>query len=315
METLMACPARLAECCAQTDAGSSVHALTGELRDLMPGLDLEWVLTRGRWHRLGGVVDADLRPVSNSITHWAEQESDGDVAQLIARHGDSGYFATRLTGKTHYFTLSRGDNAEDFIQLEIEELQEVVDRRLIVRGWYPDSLEELLDPLDYPRLDPKPVGKPYYLFRRIMPIAKLLGEEPRANQALSNVRRFFQDWRQSSACEGEPFCRHWVLALREYMDSDGEYRLSAKPVSTFCGELPALPSGESLWGTELANAIHGYDHLLGYHFAWYFIMLSRKAANFTLAEAVLRDQMGAYDYLPARDLNVLRQWEERPYGV
>ena len=31
--------------------------------------------------------------------------------------------------------------------------------------------------------------------------------------------------------------------------------------------------------------------------------------------AVLRDQMGAFDYLPARDLKVLRQWEVRPYGV
>jgi len=44
-------------------------------------------------------------------------------------------------------------------------------------------------------------------------------------------------------------------------------------------------------------------------------MLSSHSENYTLAEAVLRDQMGAYDYLPAKDLKVLRQWEERPYGV
>jgi len=25
--------------------------------------------------------------------------------------------------------------------------------------------------------------------------------------------------------------------------------------------------------------------------------------------------MGAYDYIPAKDLKVLRAWEERPYGV
>jgi hypothetical protein len=76
-----------------------------------------------------------------------------------------------------------------------------------------------------------------------------------------------------------------------------------------------LPSGEILRGAELANAIHGYDRQLGYLFAWFFIMLSRKAANYSLAEAVLGDQVGAYDYLPARDLKVLRQWEERPYAV
>jgi hypothetical protein len=44
-------------------------------------------------------------------------------------------------------------------------------------------------------------------------------------------------------------------------------------------------------------------------------MLGSKAENFAVAEAVLRDQMGAYDYLPAKDLKVLRSWEERPYGV
>jgi hypothetical protein len=44
-------------------------------------------------------------------------------------------------------------------------------------------------------------------------------------------------------------------------------------------------------------------------------MLGCKAENVAVAEAVLRDQMGAYDYLPAKDLKVLRQWEERPYGI
>jgi hypothetical protein len=34
-----------------------------------------------------------------------------------------------------------------------------------------------------------------------------------------------------------------------------------------------------------------------------------------LADAVLADLMGAYDYLPARDLKVLPQWEQSPYAV
>ena len=68
-------------------------------------------------------------------------------------------------------------------------------------------------------------------------------------------------------------------------------------------------------GSELANRIHGYDRSVGYPFAWYFNMLGNKAENYTVADAVLKDLMGAYDYLPARDLKVLRQWEERPYGI
>ena len=73
--------------------------------------------------------------------------------------------------------------------------------------------------------------------------------------------------------------------------------------------------GTKLQGAELAKAIHGYDRKLGYPFAWYFIMLRRKTANFDLAEAVLRDQMGVYDYLPAKCLKVIREWEKRTYAV
>jgi hypothetical protein len=314
MDDMVAKPDLLAQLCSRLDASLGLDHLQSQIRCLMPDLGFAWVLTRGHWHRLGGVVDADYRPVDDNIVRWAERESGADVDRLIVRYADEGYFATRLAGKTHFFTVPCGPKAEDFIQLEIEELQEVLDRPLLARDWYPESLEELLDPLDYPRLEPEPIGKPYYQFRRLTPIADLLGESPRT-RALADLRRFFEDWDRSSACEGDHFCRHWILAQREYMNSDGECRRVARPVSTLNGDLPELPPGESLHGSKLANAIHGYDRHLGYPFAWFFIMLSSRSANYGLAEAVLRDQMGAYDYLPARDLKVLRGWEERPYAV
>jgi hypothetical protein len=317
MDDLVSKPELLAQLCNDTDVSLGLDALNERLSRMMPDLDFNWVITRGHWHRLGGVVDADYQPVSRNIVQWAEQESAGDVDELIARYLDMGFFATHLAGKTHFFTAPFGDRPEDFIQLEIEELQEVINRPLVQRDWFPDSLAEFLDPLDYPRLEPEPVAEPYYQFRRITPIAKLVHERgpQRESQSHYNLRRFFQDWEQSSAGEAGPFCNHWILALREYLDSDGECSRIARPVCTFPGQLPELPPGESLHGSKLANAIHDYDRLLGCPFAWYFIMLSRKATNYSLAEAVLQDQMGAYDYLPARDLKVLRHWEERPYGV
>ena len=314
MDDLVSKAELLAQLCNRVDASLGLDGLQDQLQCLLPDLRFDWVMTRGKWHRLGGVVDADYRPVDDNIVQWTERESAGEVDELIARYAGKGYFATRLAGKTHFFTLPCGPKAEDFIQLEIEELQQVLDRPLITRDWFPESLEEFLDPLDYPRLEPEPIGKPYYQFRRLTPIAGLMNESPR-NQALANLQRFFRDWDQSSACEGEHCSHHWILAQREFMDSDGECRRVARPVSTFAGELSELPPGESLHGSRLANAIHGYDRQLGYPFAWYFIMLSSRASNYNLAEAVLRDQMGAYDYLPARDLKVLRGWEERPYGV
>lgn len=315
MDTIMARPDLLAKLCADADATQEPAAFCGDLKTLMPAQEFEWVMTRGRWHRLGGIVDRNYQPVAGNIVAWVESEAVDDVEELFTRYMDAGHFVTQLAGKTHYFTAALGDSPEDFVQLEIEELCEVLNRPLIDLDWVPDSIEEFIDPPDYPVLEPEPVGNPYYQFRRVTPIAKLLDEASKENQALLNLKRFFEDWRNSSAFEGEHFCKNWALALREYMDSDGEYRTTARPVSTFAEKLPDLPPPETLQGAELANAIHSYDRQLGYPFAWYFIMLSQKAANYDLADAVLQDQIGAYDYLPARDVKVLRQWEEMPYGV
>jgi len=315
MAVRLAGPEILARLCGELTVTDGIDTLTQRINARMPGLTFEWVLTRGSWHRLGGVVDAAHRPVSGNILQWAEQESENGMEALLARYAGAGYFATRLSGKTHYFTASWGEAPEAFVQLEIEELQEVIERPLVEREWYPETLEEFLNPLDYTRPEPEPVGSSYWQFRRIIPIDRLLSEAPRENQALASLRRFFRDWAGSSAQDGGPFCHHWVLALREYIDSDGECRLSAKPISTFGGRFSPLPEGARLQGAQLANAIHGYDRRVGYPFAWFFNMVCRHAENYTLAQAVLRDQMGAYDYLPARDLKVLRQWEARPYGV
>ena len=312
---LIAQSSDLVTICAEADVTHGVKALSDNLARAFPDWNFSCVLTRGGWHRLGGVVDKNYHPVSNNIVHWAESESGGDVDELVARYLDAGFFATHLAGKTHYFTAPTGDRSGDFVQLEIEELQEVLNRHLVERDWFPDSIEEFLDPLDYPRLEPEPIGEPYYLFRRITPVSRLLERSDDLSQGQYNLRRFFHDWQSSSANEGGHLCRHWVLALQGYMDSDNEYRLNAKPVSTYSGKLLDLPGSGLLRGVDLANALHDYDRRLGFPFAWFFMMLSRKSANYALAQAVLRDQMGAYDYLASRDLKVLRSWEERPYSV
>ncbi len=311
----LAKPEQLAQLCSDSVVENGLDDLCDKLKGLMPELDFNHVATRGHWHRLGGVIDADYRPVSGNILQWAEENSNGDVDQLIASYSDKGYFATRLAGKTHYLSAATGDAPEAFVQIEVEELCEVLDRPLIERDWFPESIEEFIDPLDYPRLEAEPIGDPWLQFRRITPVELLLTESSKDNQALFNLKRLFDDWSASSASECGPFCQHWALALREFTDTDGECRISAKPFSTFTGDVEELSQAAELHGAALANMIHGYDRKLGYPFAWYFNMLGNSARNYAVAEAVLRDEMGAYDYLPARDLKVLRQWEERPYGV
>ena len=159
------------------------------------------------------------------------------------------------------------------------------------------------------------MGDAYYQFRRITPIAQFLSVCNGGSRLGQDINRFVADWQHSSAGDHEVFSEHWVMSLREYKDRNGDLQLTAKPVPTFIGELPGLPEEGVVHGADLANAIHSYDRHLGYPFAWYFMMLTRKASNYALAEAVLADQMGAYEYLPAKDLKVLRAWEQRPYGV
>ncbi len=310
-------PAALTEACSNSDPKAGIDALVDGIHRLAPELDLACVLSRGGWHRLGGVVDKDHQSISRNIVQWVDDECGGDVDVLIADYLNSGYFATNLAGKTHFITAPIGDTPDAFVQIEVEELCEVIERPLVQPDWYPDDVEEFLEPLDYPRLEPEPVAEPYYQFRRITNIASLLALKPGDGRQTRDLRRFCHDWEHSSAGHTEDviFCRHWVLGLREYVDQEGDPQLTAKPVSTFTGEGPELPPGDRIRGVELANAIHNYDRHIGYPFAWYFMMLSQKASNYALAEAVLADQMGAYEYLPSRDLAVLREWEQRPYGV
>ena len=315
MKTFIEQTGKLAALCSATSVEQGLDELLQGMAEIYPELQFNHVMTRGGWYRLGGVVDGDYARISDNITQWAEQEAEGDVENLLVKHLGSGYFATRLSGKTHYFNATVGDGPEDFVQLEVEELVEVLDRPLTDPDWFPESIEEFLDPIDYPRLEPEPIGKPVYLYRRITPIHQLLHEPMRETRLLSNIRHFLEDWGQSSAGHNACFSQHWILALREYIDSDGRAIVNAKPVSAFNGDAPALPDADTLSGANLAVAVHDYDRRVGYPFSWFFMMLSSQSKNFQLADAVLRDQAGAYDYLAARDLKVLREWEARPYSV
>ena len=306
---------QLVELCNNTDTSLGIDAIVQGLEKIFPDLAFEHVLSRGGWYRLGGVVDSAYNRVADNIASWAEQESEGDPEQLLMSYMDAGYFATKLSGKTHYLTVSTGSKPEQFIQLEIEEIQEVLDRPLVERDWYPDSLQEFLDPLDYTRLEPEPVAVSRYIFRRITNMDQLVHQTAIESRHLINIRRFLADWQHSSASNTAVFCQHWVLALREYADRDGYRQVSAKPVPTRTKGPEELLHIEGKTGADLANAIQRYDNAIGYQFSWFFMMLSSQSDNFVIADAVLRDQSHEYDYIPEKDLEVLTGWGSDPYSV
>ena len=98
---------------------------------ILPDLDFHHVLTRGGWHRIGGIVDGEGKRITHTLREWLETMSGGDVQALYEEYGEAGYIATCLQGKTHYFIAQTGESAGDFVQLEVEELQEVTDRLLL----------------------------------------------------------------------------------------------------------------------------------------------------------------------------------------
>ena len=101
---------------------------------IRPGCTFRYALNRGGWYRPGGLIAADGTRIAESLATWAKAElaaCGGDMHELVERHADSGLLVTRHTGRTHYFVAAYGPAPADFLQLEVEELQEVLDRKLI----------------------------------------------------------------------------------------------------------------------------------------------------------------------------------------
>jgi len=302
----------LAKACERTRPERGPEGLARVLAGACGQGALRHVLTRSGWHRLGGVVDRAYGRVADNILHWAEH--DGDVDRLMEKCAAAGYFATRLQGCTHYFVAPWEDGSDDFLQIEVEELQEVLDHPLVDPDWYPESIAEFVDPLELPRLAPEPIGDARYVFRRVVRINEFLQGLDPARHSTVRLRRFFADWGRSSAGQACTSCGlHWALALREMPLADGGASFSAKPVATFDPATIELRRPDGLAGAVLANWLHRVDLAAGYPFAWYFLMLASRLVPVSVGEQVQRDLHSGFDYLPERDVRVVTDWAADPY--
>jgi hypothetical protein len=300
--------------CSFTRVADNHAQLLENLSQALPDLAFTIALTRGGWHRVGGLLDKAGNRISNHLIEWIEQRGDSDITNLYASYAEAGYVVTHIHGKTHYLVARTGDTPQDFIQLEIEELQELTDHLLFAEDEAPDDIDDLVEPGNFQMVAQEPVGEPRYLFRRMTSIADYLQRMSDENRACV-IRRFIEDWARSSAGECRTFSDHWVLGLREYTDAYGEPVMLAQPVSTHTADIPRLEKEHIGHGAELANMIHGFDRHMGYPMAWYFYMLTHRNVPYQLVEAIHHDQMGAYDYLPAKDLKVLIDWYHKPYSI
>ncbi|MFC5301630.1 hypothetical protein [Azospira restricta] len=308
---------QLVETCTATPAAAGSAGLARALAAALPEWRFRPVLSRGGWYRLGGVVDGDGRRLADDLEAWAAAElaaRDGDLGRLADELAEPARFATRLVGRTHYLVAPVGDGNDDFLQLEIEELQEVRGHRLFAGE--PASLEELVDPrTGAGSVTAQPLGLPCYVFRRVQHVGAFLARLRAQKPERAGIQRMLDDWARSSAGAASAFCNHWVVATREHLDRYQQPRLSAQAIATAADAAPpfAAPAGSS--GLRLQDALTRFDRAAGYPMAWFFHLLTTKAVPQWAAQAVVEDALAGFAYLPQRDVDTVRDWLHAPYSA
>jgi hypothetical protein len=276
-----------------------------------------FALSRGGWYRPGGVVRASGERVADSVEAWAEAQlaaCGGDLDVLFERHGAEELIATRVSGRTHYFVAPYGPAPADLLQLEIEELHEVLDRRLFADE-PPADLQELIDPLGPAMLDGHPVAPPRYRFRRLTDMRHVAARLPAPVGQVHPLVRFFGDWTASQARRDNAFCDHWIVALREHQDRYRNPLLSASPVSLHARKLKSFPWDLEVRGVDAAAQLKAFDRAAGYHGAWYFHLVAGGLTPRALAAALAADLDAGYRYLREQDAALLVAWMQSPYSA
>jgi len=303
------------ETCTKVPVSSGPGAFVKALGQALPDWKFRHAMSRGGWYRLGGIVDGNGQRLSDSLESWVEaalDERDGDIGQLIDDFAGQTLYATRLVGQTHYLVASAGEETDDFLQLEIEDLQEMRVHRLFANE--PATLEELVDPRGSSDLQ-QPIGMPVYAFRRLQHIGAFLKRMLAQKPEPAPVHRMIEDWAKSSAGSTSTFYNHWVIATREHLDRYHQSVFRAQPIATLAGDAPEFDAAPGTSGLELYAALGHFDREAGYPLAWYFHMLTSKAVPHWVAQTVVEDALAGFAYLPQRDVDVVRSWLHRPYAV
>lgn len=307
----------IVESCSTVAVIGGPPALVRELEKAMPDWPFHHVLCRGGWYRLGGVIRGDGSRVSDNLEIWAEDElakCGGDLGTLAEDLAGESLYATRFVGQTHYLVSPAGDSADDFLQLEIEVLQEMRSHRLFDGEETPSSIDELADPRDGSG-QLQPLGLPFYTFRRLIHVGAFLKRMLAQKPEPQAIHRMVADWGASSANHASAFSNHWVIATREHLDRYQQPISHAQPIATFNGTPPEFTAARGTSGLKLHEALGAFDKAVGYPMAWYFHLLASKAVPHWVAQAVVEDAIAGFAYLPQRDVDVVRAWLHRPYSV
>jgi hypothetical protein len=285
---------------------------------ICPGGTFRYALNRGGWYRPGGIIAADGKRIADNLAEWAKSEladCGNDMHELVERYADSGLLVTRHTGRTHYFVAAYGPAPADFLQLEVEELQEVLDRELIDAERPPEDLQELTEPVAPELLEAQAVAAPRYRFSRLIDMRQTVARTSSSDARNTGLPRLLSEWSHSSATGRGHFSDHWIVALREYQDRYRNPVISVSLVSRHARELKPFQWNFELSGPEMSAQLKAFDRAAGYASAWYAHLVAGTITPPKVAYAVARDLEAGFSYLPDTEAALIRNWVAAPYSV
>ncbi len=306
----------LSRICAETEPAATPQILLQGINDAAVDHDFSLTFTEKGWYRVGGIVTSDGKRVAENLEEWVESESGGDIMDLVARYSDSGYRTTAKAGKTHYLSAVTGDQPLDFIQLEVEEVQEVMDHELFDPDRIPDTIEDIVDPLESKEVEPTPVAPPKYEFKQATHFTDMAEELTSEYSGDPAFRRFIDDWRDSSAGATVPFHKCWVVNVLPILKDVGEHKYEVKLLSPHADIIHAYDmSGLGSWGT-LIKMLKSLDQEAGFPMAWYFLMLTKKFMSYAMVNSI-REEMSwsktDFSFITDNDRVILEKWIADPY--
>lgn len=288
------------------------HALLlAYLQEAWPELEFHHQISRSGWHRSGGVVSAAGDRLSAELEPWLQQRlgASDDFDQLLVELEQQQPRVTRYNGATHFFAARFGEQPEAVWQLEVEELQEVLDRCLL-NGETPDDLAGLLEPLHPALLEAQALGPPAYRLGNVMNVHQVLAEA--TNQPM--LQRFFREWLYGRP-DGPDFEQFWFFQRSESLTRYGVSELRLQPHAIRARELRSL--SWDLQGDigELARQLRTYDRIAGYTGAWYFGLVAGNLVPRELPARLQEDWQDGYRYIPDRQHDLIKGWLHQPYTL
>ena len=309
----------ITECCKKIIPGQTEELLLSRLQALLPDYPMQLAYTGDEWYRLGGVVDMDGKRIANDLVEWVERsylECGQNLQILIDYAVEQKLIATKQTGKTLYFVVQTGEQAEDFTLIEIDKTHEVSHRMLVDELHPPEDLEEFIDPLQPFCIESFNFGHSRYTYRRKTDVRLFMQVINERHPGEHPVQRFMDDWNRSSAGQKKRMSDEWIIRPYQHTGRFGEQIVNVEIINTHQYVLPQLESDfAGKKGSALSNLLNRFDRQVGYPFAWFFYMLKGKQVATHCAEAVYRDIAGDFAYLGQRDEAVLRDWIASPYNA